>query len=346
MKQTPAIPEAAVRRLARSQSYDRGEDYYDQGAVIDIVRRGETLRAEVEGSQCEPYHVRIELDDTGVVDAGCSCPYDHGGICKHRVAVLLTYIRDADDISQRPLVSKLIADADPEQLRELLVALVESRPQLAEWVETRLEATETEDIADDSRERTPAINRESIRRQVRYVLQFPKRGGAGVPDPYAAVETDVGELRDLLEQARAAIKAGDGGTALEILEPLADELMDEEWLTLSYDDSGTIFEFFNEVDRALAEALLTADLSERERDNWEIDSGAGNRRREAIRTIHRTASPSRQSSEAGTSNRYSRRCKEITAMRTSGRATHPGTPRTSSGLVSMFSNARTASRST
>lgn len=231
-----------------------------------MVRRCERRS---RASQYEPYYVRIELDDTDVVDADCSCPYDYGGICEHRVAVLLTYIRDADDISQRPPVSKLIANADPEQLRELLVALVESRPQLARWVETRLETTETEDIADDSRERTPAINRESIRRQVRYVLQSPKGGGAGAHDPYAAVETDVKELHGILEQAWTAIDAGDGETALNILEPLANELMDEEWLTLSYDDSGAIFEFFDEVDRALAEALLTADLSERERNSWE-----------------------------------------------------------------------------
>jgi uncharacterized Zn finger protein len=262
-----ALTEAAVRRLARPQSYERGETYYEQGAVIDVVRRGETLQAAVEGSQYEPYRVRIELDDTGIVDADCSCPYDHGGICKHRVAVLLIYIRDTDKISQRPPVSELVADANPEQLRELLVALVESRPQLAEWVETRLKTTETDDAADDARERTPDINRESIRRQIRYVLQPPRGGGAH--DPYAAVETDVKELHEILEQAWAAIDASDGETALNILEPLADELMDEEWLALSYDDSQAIFEFFDEVDRALAEALLTTDLSDRERDNWE-----------------------------------------------------------------------------
>ena len=96
----PTLTEAAVRDLARPQSYDRGENYYDEGAVVEISRRGETLRAAVEGSQYEPYQVRIDLDETGVVDTACSCPYDHGGICKHRVAVLLTYVCDPD--SKRP----------------------------------------------------------------------------------------------------------------------------------------------------------------------------------------------------------------------------------------------------
>jgi hypothetical protein len=44
--------------------------------------------------------------------------------------------------------------------------------------------------------------------------------------------------------------------------------MNEAWLALSYDDSQAIFEFFDEVDTALAEALLTADLSDAEHDDW------------------------------------------------------------------------------
>jgi uncharacterized Zn finger protein len=267
MEHSPIVTEAAVRNLARPQSYDRGEDYYERGAVREVVRRGSNLRAAVEGSQYEPYQIQIELDDTGVVDTTCSCPYDHGGICKHRVAVLLTYIRAPDEISQRPSISELVADTDPAEVRDLLVELVERRPELAEWVESRLETVRAGDATDGAHERTPEINRKSIRRQVRYVLQPSK--GRESRDPYAAVETDVEELGDLLDQAWLAIEAGDGETALDVLEPLADELMDEEWLALSYDDSQGIFEFFDEADRALAEALLTADLSSTDREAWE-----------------------------------------------------------------------------
>jgi uncharacterized Zn finger protein len=265
----PTLTEAAVRDLARPQSYDRGETYYDEGAVVKFVRRGETIRAAVEGSQYEPYQVRIELDETGVVDTACSCPYDHGGICKHRVAVLLTYVRDPDRIDQRPPVSELVADAEPEDLRDVLVDLVESRPELAEQIESQLEPLNAGDEGDDARDRTPDINRESIRQQVQYILRPTEGRSAHAYDPSEAAETDVEKLRNLLDQARTAVEAGDGETALDILEPLADELMDGEWIALSYDDRGEIFEFFDEVGRVLAEALLTADLSEAERADWE-----------------------------------------------------------------------------
>ncbi|OYR63226.1 hypothetical protein DJ83_03215 [Halorubrum ezzemoulense] len=265
----PTLTEAAVRGLARPQSYDRGGNYYAEGAVVKLVRRGETIRAAVEGSQYEPYQVRIDLDETGVVDTACSCPYDHGGICKHRVAVLLTYVRDSDGIDQRPPISELIADAEPEVLRDVLTSLIESRPELASQIESELETAESEDEMENGEHgRTPDINRESIRQQVQNVLGPTKGRSAHAYDPYEAAETDVEKLRGLLDQARTAVEAGDGETALDILEPLADELMDEEWLALSYDDSNAIFEFFDEVDRVLAEALLTADLSEAERTDW------------------------------------------------------------------------------
>lgn len=45
--------------------------------------------------------------------------------------------------------------------------------------------------------------------------------------------------------------------------------MDEEWLALSRDGSQAIFEFFDEVDRVLTDALLTADPSDPVRKQWE-----------------------------------------------------------------------------
>jgi hypothetical protein len=39
-------------------------------------------------------------------------------------------------------------------------------------------------------------------------------------------------------------------------------------LRLSHDDSTAIFEFLDELSAAFAEALLTADLSDTDRDEW------------------------------------------------------------------------------
>ncbi len=264
-KFSPEITEAAVRRLSRSQSFDRGESYYQRGAVVDVVRRGDTLRASVEGSQYEPYQITVEFDETGIVETACSCPYDHGGICKHRVAVLLTYIRDRDAVEHRPPLTDVIESADQETLQNLLIDLVERRPELVEWIETRL--TETEDTASATSQAAAEINVDSLRSQVNYALPNPERGGPR--DVHAAFEQAAEDIRELIDQAWIALEANDGETALQVLEAITEELTDTEWIQILPPDETAMFELFDELNDAFAEALLTADLSQAEREAWE-----------------------------------------------------------------------------
>ena len=83
---TPGLSEATIRRQATAESFRRGQDYYRRGAVVSVVRRGDVIQAEVEGSHYEPYRVRLTFDQRGITTATCSCPYDWGGWCKHIVA--------------------------------------------------------------------------------------------------------------------------------------------------------------------------------------------------------------------------------------------------------------------
>ena len=74
MIKLPKLTKNDVRRLATSQSFERGEDYYYSEAVFDAQRRGDTLTARVEGSQYEPYRVTVTLDQAGIQDAYFSLP--------------------------------------------------------------------------------------------------------------------------------------------------------------------------------------------------------------------------------------------------------------------------------
>ncbi len=51
---TITFTEADIRAYANSQSFSRGYEYYNHGAVSNLVRRGNLLTAEVAGSQYEP----------------------------------------------------------------------------------------------------------------------------------------------------------------------------------------------------------------------------------------------------------------------------------------------------
>ena len=58
----PGLSETLIQQHTTSQSFDRGLQYYDYGAVVSVVQRGAHIQAEVEGSQYEPYQVTIVWD--------------------------------------------------------------------------------------------------------------------------------------------------------------------------------------------------------------------------------------------------------------------------------------------
>ena len=257
----PTLTEATVRELARTQSYERGATYYDSGAVGEVVLRGGTIRADVEGSQFRPYTVTVEFDDSGIARTDCSCPYDHGGICKHRVAVLLTYVRDPDRVSHEQRIPELIADTDRDTLEDLLVELLERRPEMASWIESRLGASRAETTTEVS------VDLDSIHRRATDALPDPGPGGHG--DAYTQAERMAEELDALIQEARAVLDADDGETALDVLDVIAEVLAENSWTGLVPYDVPAVYEALGDLGEAFTEAILTADLTESERIEWE-----------------------------------------------------------------------------
>ncbi len=96
------LTEGRVRERASSESFRRGEDYYRQGAVLSLTRRGGVLRAEVAGSEFAPYEVSVTFDEAGITEAACGCPYEWGGWCKHIVAALLASIYEPESVRDLP----------------------------------------------------------------------------------------------------------------------------------------------------------------------------------------------------------------------------------------------------
>lgn len=131
-----SISDATIRAGASSQSFDRGSSYFRSGAVHDIEKRGDLISGRVEGSDYEPYRVAVTVGEDGqVASASCTCPYDWGGYCKHVVAVLLTVVHNQESIAVRPDLNTLLADLSVPQLRRIILALAEGRPELSEAVE-------------------------------------------------------------------------------------------------------------------------------------------------------------------------------------------------------------------
>src|SRR5215210_5177821 len=104
----PRLTEAHVREMASEKSFERGVDYYRDGAVFEPVRQALELRAQCEGSDYEPYQVSATLTKSGIAETSCTCPYDYGGVCKHIVALLLTYVHKPQAFRSVPPLSTLL----------------------------------------------------------------------------------------------------------------------------------------------------------------------------------------------------------------------------------------------
>lgn len=64
----------------------RGRKYFEEGNVRRIQRSGNTYIAQVEGTT--DYEVEISVDENGIGEMLCTCPYARGDNCKHMAAVL------------------------------------------------------------------------------------------------------------------------------------------------------------------------------------------------------------------------------------------------------------------
>src|SRR6266480_2709449 len=144
------LTEKTIRQYSSAQSFQRGSDYYQEGALTSLVRRGTTLQAEVEGSEVSPYIVCCTFDSDEEFAATCTCPYDWGGWCKHIVATCLACIHQPEMIEERPPLASLLASLNRDQLQLLLLKLAEQEPSLVGAVEremTSLGLTSPEPVA-------------------------------------------------------------------------------------------------------------------------------------------------------------------------------------------------------
>ena len=84
MVSAPGLTEAQLREFALPETFARGREYCESGAVSHLRQRGAELQAEVAGSQDTPYQVHVTLAARGLASAVCTCPYAESweGACK------------------------------------------------------------------------------------------------------------------------------------------------------------------------------------------------------------------------------------------------------------------------
>lgn len=260
--------EDTIRMLATAPSFARGREYYRQGMVLELYRRGNSLHAVVQGSDVEPYEVTVNIEEGTISHAVCTCPYEGGGLCKHVVAALLAFREESEQVEERPILAELLAPLGRDHLQAILLELAAGNPGIAGRIEL-LASQETSALLPGTAaaRELPAVEPGVVAQQLQAALR-PQRGWSRRQDYYAGVAETVEVLQTTAHRSRPYLDAGDGRSALVFLEAVAEyatvnieELLGDEGLELN--------DLCDELGDLLAEAVLTADLSPPERRQWE-----------------------------------------------------------------------------
>ena len=262
----PLFDTARLGDYATRQSIQRGWGYFQEGAVETLVRRGNELEADVQGSALRPYRVWIAFGEQDAVRASCTCPYDYGGWCKHIVATLLAYAKQPESVESRPPLAETLATLDSAQLRALLLELVDRIPRLSDQVETALSVIQLPAVPGCVA--PVAVNTRALRRSVRNAIQAGNNWDEEYDEDGYGVIGVIGDIVELAEQARPALETGDGRAALAILEAVTDELS-KHWEILD-ESGGEASSFFDHTLSLWSEALLDPSLSAGERQHWAL----------------------------------------------------------------------------
>jgi len=252
------LTEAMIRSACAPQSFERGQEYYHSDAIYNTVRLGNLLIADCEGTSAPCYRVQVGLDEAGVHSAACTCPYDWGGYCKHIVALLLTYIHEPELFVERSEPEDLLAPLSREDLVKLMGKLLRRQPDLYDWLEAEIQKPQRK----GKHTRTAPVSAQGYRRQISSILHSLDRMRPS--QAYWHMDEMVGQLGEVQGSARQFLENGDAQSALTILMALVEEVSSQ--YELLDDSNGTLGGFMDDLRLPLAEAILSADMAETERE--------------------------------------------------------------------------------
>lgn len=135
-----AIRIEAIQALAEPKIFERGKSYYEEGMIINPIMRDNRIEAFSHGSQI--YRVSAYISEGHIGQTHCSCPYDWGGVCKHIVALLLTYLLQPKLFIKRLTIGELLLNKNRQDLINIIETMLDRHPTLLELVDPNLDLPE------------------------------------------------------------------------------------------------------------------------------------------------------------------------------------------------------------
>src|SRR5438552_3586800 len=133
------LSEADIQAYTDSASFRKGYDYYLEDAIVEPVLSESVLRGFCHGSSGGPYRVEATLlpvdekSSNKLAFGSCGCP--RGGFCKHRVALLLTWVHHPERFVVRSGLMGRLQEKSHAELLALLEQLLQRQPDVEPLVE-------------------------------------------------------------------------------------------------------------------------------------------------------------------------------------------------------------------
>jgi uncharacterized Zn finger protein len=130
MSAIPHIKQSDVRNWTDEVDFQRGQNYYKQGAIYDQRKQDMALKSKCSGSQAPFYRQEVLFTNHGIESAECSCPVGKGGYCKHTVALLLTWVHDPDSFQEAESLDVVLEKRSKAELIAIIKEMLEQEPDL------------------------------------------------------------------------------------------------------------------------------------------------------------------------------------------------------------------------
>lgn len=169
----PLLKLTTVQETTTPQTFQRGEAYYRNGRIDKLTRQGLTLWANCYGSQRYRTTVTLEedsadcyADSIAIASYKCTCSDARDGrMCKHQVALLLTYIRQSERFEVIPPTAALLTRSSREALIELIEKMIQRYPDLLDLLDGSVAPASPQ-----------WVNSSQYRRQVQRALRMAEKG--------------------------------------------------------------------------------------------------------------------------------------------------------------------------
>lgn len=251
----PAISRHLIQQNTTEQIFERGETYYQEGAVHNTTREGKTLKAHVEGSQYKPYHVIVTFDKLGIKAISCTCPYDYSGYCKHQVAVMLAYLDNPKQFTLLLPIEDVLKSVSSDELQTHVLQLLKEKPELASWFRQHIDSMPPVAEIPQQKRKTP-VDTKRYRQEIRRVVQ-----SIDYHRHWEAIWDTISALENAHKKAQTFLKVAEFDNALALMRVFGDEVILKYEEIESEDQLANFLESWSDD---LTEAVMAAELSDDE----------------------------------------------------------------------------------